>query len=171
MACASIDLSRVLRMPRWLRQPRHAGRAWYYPLTLASGSDPRHESRVVFLASRLRALAAAFARLLAPPLLQPLAATLAPPPELALPFGPRRLPALPARRHRDHGGRLGGLPVRARDRSGDVPAAHRAGPGLRVGVQRRVDAGRRLRAGDAPGRGARPLRRLDAHHPRARPGV
>src|SRR5438552_15384308 len=33
-------------MPRWLRQPRHPGRAWYYPFTLASGSDPRHESRV-----------------------------------------------------------------------------------------------------------------------------
>ena len=44
-----IDLSRVPRMPRWLRQPRHAGRAWYYPFTLASGSDPRHESRVALL--------------------------------------------------------------------------------------------------------------------------
>src|SRR2546428_9990457 len=42
---------RVPRMPRWLRQPRHAGRAWYYPFTLASGSDPRHESRVALLAS------------------------------------------------------------------------------------------------------------------------
>src|SRR5437867_1123727 len=93
--------SRVLRRPPGLRQTRHAGRAWYYPLTLASGSDPRHESRVVFLASRLRALAAAFARLFAPPLLQPLAATLAPPPELALPFGPhRRHPCIMWRRSR-----------------------------------------------------------------------
>src|SRR5205823_9295008 len=33
-----------------------AYRAWYYPLTLASGSDPRHESRVALLAGRLRAL-------------------------------------------------------------------------------------------------------------------
>src|SRR5256712_4259974 len=41
---------RVPRMPRWLRQPRHAGRAWYYPFTLASGSDPRHGSRVGLLA-------------------------------------------------------------------------------------------------------------------------
>src|SRR5947208_12343044 len=45
-----IDLSRVPRMPRWLRQPRHPGRAWYYPFTLASGSDPRHESRVALRA-------------------------------------------------------------------------------------------------------------------------
>src|SRR5436305_3581227 len=49
---------RVPRMPRWLRQPRHAGRAWYYRFTLASGSDPRHESRVALLgrepAERLR---------------------------------------------------------------------------------------------------------------------
>src|SRR5207249_1107347 len=45
-----IDLSRVPRMPRWPRQPRHAGRAWYYPFTLASGSDPRHGSRVALLA-------------------------------------------------------------------------------------------------------------------------
>src|SRR5437016_5653526 len=37
---------RVPRMPRWLRQPRHGSRAWYCPFTLASGSDPRHESRV-----------------------------------------------------------------------------------------------------------------------------
>src|SRR5437762_2673861 len=29
-----------------LRQPRHGSRAWYCPFTLASGSDPRHESRV-----------------------------------------------------------------------------------------------------------------------------
>src|SRR6476660_2909237 len=42
--------SRVPRLPRWLRQPRHVGRAWYYPFTLASGSDPRHESRVALLA-------------------------------------------------------------------------------------------------------------------------
>src|SRR3989442_8962284 len=39
------------RMPRWLCQPRHASRAWYYPFTLASGSDPRHESRVALLAT------------------------------------------------------------------------------------------------------------------------
>src|SRR5207253_4113518 len=38
------------RMPRWLRQPRHGSRAWYCPFTLASGSDPRHESRVALLA-------------------------------------------------------------------------------------------------------------------------
>src|SRR2546426_4064848 len=37
-------------MPRWLRQPRHGSLAWYCPFTLASGSDPRHESRVAFLA-------------------------------------------------------------------------------------------------------------------------
>src|SRR5216117_3107048 len=42
--------SRVPRMPRLLRQPRHAGGAWYCPFTLASGSDPRHESRVALLA-------------------------------------------------------------------------------------------------------------------------
>src|SRR5438552_4596688 len=42
------------RMPRWLRQPRHGSRAWYCPFTLASGSDPRHESRVALLASRDR---------------------------------------------------------------------------------------------------------------------
>src|SRR3989442_2551739 len=41
---------RVPRMPRWLRQPRHGSRAWYCPFTLASGSDPRHESRVALLA-------------------------------------------------------------------------------------------------------------------------
>ena len=40
---------RVPRMPRWLRQPRHGSRAWYCPFTLASGSDPRHESRVALL--------------------------------------------------------------------------------------------------------------------------
>src|SRR3989442_2810486 len=44
--------SRVPRMPRWLRQPRHAGGAWYCPFTLASGSDPRHESRVALLEVR-----------------------------------------------------------------------------------------------------------------------
>src|SRR5947207_7093000 len=33
-----------------LRQPRHGSRAWYCPFTLASGSDPRHESRVALLA-------------------------------------------------------------------------------------------------------------------------
>src|SRR5439155_20288001 len=33
-----------------LRQPRHGSRAWYCPFTLASGSDPRHETRVAFLA-------------------------------------------------------------------------------------------------------------------------
>src|SRR5205814_8220475 len=32
-----------------LRQPRHGSRAWYCPFTLASGSDPRHESRVAHL--------------------------------------------------------------------------------------------------------------------------
>src|SRR5207249_8636895 len=32
-----------------LRQPRHGSRAWYCPFTLASGSDPRHESRVALL--------------------------------------------------------------------------------------------------------------------------
>jgi hypothetical protein len=37
-------------MPRWLRQPRHGGRASYYRLTLASDSDPRHVSRVGLLA-------------------------------------------------------------------------------------------------------------------------
>src|SRR5213076_1525422 len=42
---------RVPRMPRWLRQPRHGSRAWYCPFTLASGSDPRHESRVALLAA------------------------------------------------------------------------------------------------------------------------
>src|SRR5204863_5589640 len=31
-----------------------AGRAWYYPLTLASGSDPRHESRVALLGPAAR---------------------------------------------------------------------------------------------------------------------
>src|SRR5439155_3018083 len=50
-ACCRADLSRVPRMPRWLCQPRHAGRAWYYPFTLAPGSDPRHESRVALLGS------------------------------------------------------------------------------------------------------------------------
>src|SRR5256712_9076444 len=39
-------------MPRWLRQPRHGSRAWYCPFTLASGSDPRHESRVALLGVR-----------------------------------------------------------------------------------------------------------------------
>src|SRR5438552_3200740 len=34
-----------------LRQPRHGSRAWYCPFTLASGSDPRHESRVALLAA------------------------------------------------------------------------------------------------------------------------
>src|SRR5207249_1552938 len=43
---------RVPRMPRWLRQPRHGSRAWYCPFTLASGSDPRHESRVALLGVR-----------------------------------------------------------------------------------------------------------------------
>src|SRR5207247_2404762 len=52
-----IDLLRVPRMPRWLCQPRHAGRAWYYPFTLASGSDPRHESRVGLLAMDRKQLA------------------------------------------------------------------------------------------------------------------
>src|SRR5438046_7212618 len=33
-----------------LCQPRHGSRAWYCPFTLASGSDPRHESRVTLLA-------------------------------------------------------------------------------------------------------------------------
>src|SRR5205823_10800973 len=32
-----------------LRQPRHGSRAWYCPFMLASGSDPRHESRVALL--------------------------------------------------------------------------------------------------------------------------
>src|SRR5947208_13474991 len=32
-----------------LRQPRHGSRAWYCPFTLASGSDPRHQSRVALL--------------------------------------------------------------------------------------------------------------------------
>ncbi|TMB55752.1 MAG: HEAT repeat domain-containing protein, partial [Deltaproteobacteria bacterium] len=41
----------VPRMPRWLRQPRHGSHAWYCPVTLASGSDPRHESRVALLRS------------------------------------------------------------------------------------------------------------------------
>src|SRR2546428_622011 len=41
-------------MPRWLRQPRHGSRAWYCPFTLASGSDPRHESRVALLDASLR---------------------------------------------------------------------------------------------------------------------
>src|SRR2546427_10286123 len=40
---------RVPRMPRWLRQPRHGSRAWYCPFTLASGSDPTHESPVALL--------------------------------------------------------------------------------------------------------------------------
>src|SRR5947199_1496378 len=40
---------RVPRMPRWLCQPRHGNRAWYCPFTLASGSDPRHGSRVALL--------------------------------------------------------------------------------------------------------------------------
>src|SRR5213593_3260196 len=57
-AAASADRAmragRVPRMPRWLCQPRHAGRAWYYPLTLASGSDPRHESRVALLGPAAR---------------------------------------------------------------------------------------------------------------------
>src|SRR5207245_4850530 len=52
-AAASADRAmragRVPRMPRWLRQPRHGSRAWYCPFTLASGSDPRHESRVARL--------------------------------------------------------------------------------------------------------------------------
>src|SRR5439155_26534932 len=42
----AIRAGRVPRMPRWLRQPRHGSRAWYCPFTLASGSDPRHGSRV-----------------------------------------------------------------------------------------------------------------------------
>src|SRR3989441_12306773 len=51
--CArAMRAGRVPRMPRWLRQPRHGSRAWYCPFTLASGSDPRHESRVALLASR-----------------------------------------------------------------------------------------------------------------------
>src|SRR5213082_3410199 len=37
-----------------LRQPRHGSRAWYCPFTLASGSDPRHESRVALLVPRGR---------------------------------------------------------------------------------------------------------------------
>src|SRR5205823_14890781 len=53
-AAASADRAmragRVPHMPRWLRQPRHGSRAWNCPFTLASGSDPRHESRVAFLA-------------------------------------------------------------------------------------------------------------------------
>src|SRR5437667_8144621 len=53
MLAASADRAmragRVPRMPRWLRQPRHGSRAWYCPCTLASGSDPRHESRVALL--------------------------------------------------------------------------------------------------------------------------
>src|SRR5437762_1197184 len=36
-----------------LRQPRHGSRAWYCPVTLASGSDPRHESRVALLGRAL----------------------------------------------------------------------------------------------------------------------
>src|SRR5438093_3857858 len=55
-AAASADgamrAGRVPRMPRWLRQPRHGSRAWYCPFTLASGSDPRHESRVAKLAEQ-----------------------------------------------------------------------------------------------------------------------
>ena len=55
-AAASADRAmragRVPRMPRWLRQPRHGSRAWYCPCTLASGSDPRHESRVALLADK-----------------------------------------------------------------------------------------------------------------------
>src|SRR5437763_9840879 len=38
-----------------LRQPRHGSRAWYCPFTLASGSDPRHESRVALLGVFVRA--------------------------------------------------------------------------------------------------------------------
>src|SRR5947208_277080 len=57
-AAASADRAmragRVPRMPRWLRQPRHGSRAWYCPFTLASGSDPRHESRVALLVPRGR---------------------------------------------------------------------------------------------------------------------
>src|SRR5205823_12764555 len=34
-----------------LRQPRHGSRAWYCPFTLASGSDPRHGSRVAWVRS------------------------------------------------------------------------------------------------------------------------
>src|SRR5438067_106868 len=53
-AAASADRAmragRVPHMPRWLRQPRHGSRAWNCPFTLASGFDPRHESRVAFLA-------------------------------------------------------------------------------------------------------------------------
>src|SRR2546425_456135 len=56
-AAASADRAmragRVPRMPRWLRQPRHGSRAWYCPVTLASGSDPRHESRVALLEHEL----------------------------------------------------------------------------------------------------------------------
>src|SRR5205823_6403669 len=48
----AIGAGRVPRMPRWLRQPRHGSRAWYSPCTLASGSDPRHESRVALYLSR-----------------------------------------------------------------------------------------------------------------------
>src|SRR5207245_10774434 len=58
-AAASADRAmragRVPRMPRWLRQPRHGSRAWYCPFTLASGSDPRHESRVARLGVFVRA--------------------------------------------------------------------------------------------------------------------
>src|SRR5436309_1926770 len=55
-AAASADRAmragRVPRIPRWLRQPRHGSRARYCPFTLASGSDPRHESRVGLLAGQ-----------------------------------------------------------------------------------------------------------------------
>src|SRR5205807_413247 len=58
-AAASADrgmrAGRVPRMPRWLRQPRHGSRPWYCPVTLASGSDPRHESRVALLGVFVRA--------------------------------------------------------------------------------------------------------------------
>src|SRR5947207_13325096 len=37
-----------------LRQPRHGSRAWYCPFTLASGSDPRHGSRVALTRSPSR---------------------------------------------------------------------------------------------------------------------
>src|SRR2546426_2180172 len=48
-AYRAMRAGRVPRMPRWLRQPRHGSRAWYCPFTLASGSDPKHESRVALL--------------------------------------------------------------------------------------------------------------------------
>src|SRR5436309_1519310 len=57
-AAASADRAmragRVPRMPRWLSQPWHGSRAWYCPFALASGSDPRHGSRVALLAPESR---------------------------------------------------------------------------------------------------------------------